>query len=53
MLHHAAFHPGLHCVPKYPFRVSSVQRFMLHVSTVLGNIMGGYAKGLSDFPRLW
>ena len=20
MQHHAAFHPGLHCLPKYPFR---------------------------------
>ena len=25
MLHNAAFHLGLHCLSKYPFRVSSIQ----------------------------
>ena len=26
MQHYAAFHLGLHCLPKYLFRVSSIQR---------------------------
>ena len=26
MQHDAAFHLGLHCLPKYPFRVFSLQR---------------------------
>ena len=25
MQHYAAFHLGLHCLSKYPFRVSSIQ----------------------------
>ena len=32
MLHVAAFHLGLHCLPKYPFMVSSKQRVNLVIS---------------------
>ena len=32
MLHYAAFHLGLHCLPKYHFGVTSVQRVKEHYS---------------------
>ena len=32
MQHYAAFHLGLHCLPRYPFRVSRIQKVKMHLS---------------------
>ena len=58
MQHYAAFHLGLHCLPNYPFRVSSIQRVNLHdVKTVFVRCkqLAAYepVHRCMRFPTMW